>query len=129
MRKFINVYINGEKHTLVDEKASHMLSEYLRYEVCLTGTKVVCAEGDCGACTVLRYFPKNKHGVDTQTYYSINSCITPMATLDGSSLITVDALSHEDRLHITQEAMVNHHGSQCGFCTPGFVMAMADLFV
>jgi xanthine dehydrogenase small subunit len=127
MRSSIICYINGERHELNDQKAGLMLSEYLRYEACLTGTKVVCAEGDCAACTVLKYNPIDVNGVDSKTFISINSCITPMASLDGTSLITVDALSHADKLHIAQDAMVHCHGSQCGFCTPGFVMAMAGL--
>jgi len=127
MRNVAFCYINGEKHLLDARTASMMLSDYLRYEICLTGTKVVCAEGDCAACTVLKYFPLNKNSTDAHTFISINSCITPMATLDGSSLITVDALSQEDKLHIAQKAMVDCHGSQCGFCTPGFVVALSGL--
>ena len=127
MRNSIICYINGEKHQLSDDKCALMLSEYLRYEACLTGTKVVCAEGDCGACTVLKYNPLDENGIDGKNFIPINSCITPMATLDGTSIITVDALSHEDKLHIAQYKMVDCHGSQCGFCTPGFVMAMAGL--
>lgn len=127
MRNEITCYINGERHTLNSHLASMMLSDYLRYEACLTGTKIVCAEGDCGACTVLRYFPKNHNSTDGHTYYAINSCITPMAILDGSSLITVDALATNEKLHPAQESLIECHGSQCGFCTPGFVMAMASL--
>jgi xanthine dehydrogenase small subunit len=127
MRNEVICYINGEKHSLKGKMAFAMLSDYLRYEACLTGTKVVCAEGDCGACTVLKYFPLNKNTIDGKSYIAINSCITPMATLDGASLITVDKLAHENELHEAQKAMVNSHGSQCGFCTPGFVMAMAGL--
>lgn len=103
-----------------------MLAEYLRYDECLTGTKIVCAEGDCGACSVLRYFPHIK-GTDTENYVPINSCITLVAQLDGSSIVTVDALKHHSDLHEVQKKMVECHGSQCGFCTPGFVMAITGL--
>ncbi len=124
MRKEIVFYLNGAKHRVGNEHAGLMLSDYLRYEKCLTGTKVVCAEGDCGACSVLKYSPIQS---DSKTYLSFNSCVTPVATLDGSSIITVDALSEKESLHEAQRAMVDCHGSQCGFCTPGFVMALAGL--
>src|SRR5690606_13956153 len=87
----------------------------------LKGTKIVCAEGDCGACTVLRQAPGAK------TYLPVNSCILTVAQLDGSSLVTVDALADSGELTPVQQAMVVCHGSQCGFCTPGFVMALTGL--
>ena len=127
MRNSIVFYLNGKRHSVKGDKASMMLSEYLRYDQCLTGTKVVCAEGDCGACSVLRYFPANSEGVEDKNFYPINSCISPVAILDGSSLITVEALEKDDTLHEAQRAMVECHGSQCGFCTPGFVMSLAGL--
>lgn len=126
MRKKILFYLNGKRHEADARVGSMMLAEYLRYDQSLTGTKIVCAEGDCGACTVLRYFPHVK-SADTDGYQAINSCITLVAQLDGSSLVTVDALKEKDELHETQRAMMECHGSQCGFCTPGFVMALAGL--
>lgn len=110
-----------------------MLADYLRYQRGLTGTKIVCAEGDCGACSVLRFFPGVGPGVGTKKagrssrYLPINSCITPCAQLDGSSLITVEGIGTPENLHPVQEAMLKCHGSQCGFCTPGFVVALAGL--
>lgn len=127
MRNSIVFYLNGERHSVTADKANMMLTEYLRYDQGLTGTKIVCAEGDCGACSVLRFFPANKDSVEGQNFYPINSCITPVATLDGSSLITVEALKSQENLHEAQRAMVESHGSQCGFCTPGFVMSLAGL--
>lgn len=127
MRSSIVFYLNGKRHSVGGEHASMMLSEYLRYDQCLTGTKIVCAEGDCGACSVLRYYPANKDSVEGQNYYPINSCITPVATLDGSSILTIEALEKDNELHETQRSMVENHGSQCGFCTPGFVMSLAGL--
>ncbi len=125
MRKEIVFYLNGAKKSIGNEHASMMLSDYLRYEQCLTGTKVVCAEGDCGACSVLKYSPIQN---DSKTYLSFNSCVTPVATLDGSSIVTVDSLSADsNNLHEVQRSMVDCHGSQCGFCTPGFVMALTGL--
>lgn len=124
MREKVLVYINGKRHELGAEHAGWMLADYLRYQKQLTGTKIVCAEGDCGACTVLRYFPLT--GGAKPEYLPVNSCITTMAQMDGSSLVTVDALA-EGKLHPVQAAMKDCHGSQCGFCTPGFVMALAGL--
>jgi xanthine dehydrogenase small subunit len=126
MRNRIVFYLNGVRKELGADKASMMLAEYLRYDQSLTGTKIVCAEGDCGACSVLRFFP-HVEGEDSQNYLPINSCITLVAQLDGSSLVTVDALKDKEELHATQSAMVKCHGSQCGFCTPGFVMALTGL--
>lgn len=126
MRNKIVFYLNGVRKELGATEASMMLGDYLRYDQGLTGTKIVCAEGDCGACSVLRYFPHTP-GVDSKNYIAINSCITMVSQLDGSSLVTVDALKEKDKLHEAQKAMVGCHGSQCGFCTPGFVMVLTGL--
>jgi xanthine dehydrogenase small subunit len=126
MRNKVVFYLNGIRKELGADKASMMLADYLRYDQSMTGTKIVCAEGDCGACSVLRFFPHNQ-GTDAQNYLPINSCITLVAQLDGSSLVTVDALKKQDELHEAQRAMVDCHGSQCGFCTPGFVIALTGL--
>ena len=102
-----------------------MLADYLRRTRNLTGTKIVCAEGDCGACSVLRYFPKAG-----PKFLPINSCITTVAQMDGSSLVTVDALARQsggEVLTPVQKAMIDCHGSQCGFCTPGFIVAITGL--
>jgi xanthine dehydrogenase small subunit len=127
MRNKIVFYLNGKRKEEAADKAAMMLADYLRYDQCLTGTKIVCAEGDCGACSVLRYFPHGHDGTDTDNYIPINSCITILAQLDGSSLVTVDSLKQNNKLHEAQRAMVECHGSQCGFCTPGFVMAITGL--
>jgi len=126
MRNKIVFYLNGTRKELGATQASMMLADYLRYDQSLTGTKIVCAEGDCGACSVLRYFPHTK-GVDTDNYIPVNSCITLVSQLDGSSLVTVDALKNNNELHEVQKRMVSCHGSQCGFCTPGFVIALTGL--
>lgn len=126
MRNKIVFYLNGVRKEVGAKEASMMLAEYLRYDQCLTGTKIVCAEGDCGACSVLRFFP-HISGTDAGNYIPVNSCITLVAQLDGSSLVTVDALKKNDELHETQRAMVQCHGSQCGFCTPGFVVALTGM--
>ena len=126
MRNKIVFYLNGKRQEVGSDQAGMMFGDYLRYEKNLSGTKIVCAEGDCGACSVLRYFP-HAQGTDANNYLPINSCITVVANLDGSSLITVDALKNKTVLHESQRAMVQCHGSQCGFCTPGFVMALTGL--
>jgi len=126
MRKTITFYLNGQRCDVEAADASMMLADYLRYQKSLTGTKVVCAEGDCGACSVLRYFPHAK-GTDADRFLAINSCLAPVATLDGSHVLTVESLKDDSRLHESQQSMVDCHGSQCGFCTPGFVMAYAGL--
>jgi len=101
------------------------LLNYIRTKLKKTGTKEGCAEGGCGACTVVLGELKNKE----INYRAINSCITLLPTLEGKQLILVEDLTSEDgELHPVQEAMVKYHGSQCGFCTPGFVMALFSMF-
>jgi len=101
------------------------LLNYIRTKLKKTGTKEGCAEGGCGACTVvLGELKKNE-----VNYRAINSCITLLPTLQGKQLILVeDLISKDGSLHPVQEAMVDNHGSQCGFCTPGFVMALFSMF-
>ena len=95
--------------------------EYLREVAHRTGTKEGCAEGDCGACTVVLGEP-SADGRRVE-YRAVNSCIRFLPTIDGHELVTVESLLGPDgSLHPVQQAMVDHHASQCGFCTPGFVM-------
>ncbi len=102
--------------------------EYLREVRGRTGTKEGCAEGDCGACTVVEGTLTGDHS--RIQYRAINSCIRFMATMDGHELVTVEDLQAADgALHPVQQAMVDHHGSQCGFCTPGFVMSLFALYL
>ena len=101
------------------------LLNYIRTNLKKTGTKEGCAEGGCGACTVVLGELKNNE----INYKAINSCITFLPTLQGKQLILIEDLTSKDgSLHPVQEAMVNCHGSQCGFCTPGFVMALFSMF-
>jgi xanthine dehydrogenase small subunit len=102
--------------------------EYLRDVRGRTGTKEGCAEGDCGACTVVEG-TLTPDGRRIQ-YRAINSCIRFMATMDGHEVVTVEDLQAADgTLHPVQQSMVDHHGSQCGFCTPGFVMSLFALYL
>lgn len=127
MRDYILLYVNGKRYTLTGEDAFMSLSDFLRYRLQLTGTKVVCAEGDCGACTILQgsIHESTPPGLN---YKAINSCITFLNILDCSHIVTVEGLQTESDLHPIQAAMVEHHGAQCGYCTPGFVCAMTALF-
>ncbi|HXH31249.1 MAG TPA: FAD binding domain-containing protein [Bacteriovoracaceae bacterium] len=100
------------------------VADYLRYVKSLTGTKVVCAEGDCGACTIL--VSRTIDG-ELTPYQSINSCISFMYLLDRCHLITVEGLKKDDEFHPVQLAMVECGGAQCGYCTPGFICALASL--
>ncbi|PYF84394.1 xanthine dehydrogenase small subunit [Marinomonas alcarazii] len=97
---------------------------YLREKRGLTGTKEGCASGDCGACTLLVGALENGE----LTYSTLNSCITPVQSLSGKHVVSVEYLSKVDELHPAQQAMVESHGSQCGFCTPGFVLSLAGLY-
>ena len=101
------------------------LLNYIRIKLKKTGTKEGCAEGGCGACTVVVGELINNE----IKYKAINSCITLLPTIQGKQLILVeDLISKDGSLHQVQKAMVNYHGSQCGFCTPGFVMALFSMF-
>lgn len=124
MRDFVKVYVNGVAHEIKGEEAFMQLADWLRYKQGLTGTKIVCAEGDCGACTVLVSRLINKKLTD---YKSINSCINFMYLLDRCHVITVEGLKVDSKLHPVQEAMIKCNGAQCGYCTPGFICAMAGL--
>ena len=108
--------LNGERVEL--NGASRTLLDWLREDRGLTGTKEGCNEGDCGACTVMV-----SDGNGTRT---LNSCILFLPQLHGKAVRTVEGVSGPDgSLHPVQKAMIRHHGSQCGFCTPGFVVSMA----
>jgi xanthine dehydrogenase small subunit len=112
---------------LVDVDPTRTVLQYLREDLRLKGTKEGCAEGDCGACTVV--VAEVSRDGDDLSLKAINSCIQFLPTLDGKELITVESLAPgASDLHPVQRAIVEQHGSQCGFCTPGFVMSLFALY-
>ncbi len=114
----IRFLLNGETVTLSDVAPTATLLDWLREGRGLTGTKEGCNEGDCGACTVMV--------TDDQGAKALNACILFLPQLNGKAVRTVEGLAAPDgTLHPVQQAMIDQHGSQCGFCTPGFVMSMA----
>ena len=112
MREQISLAVNGKLVNVDAADTELTLSDWLRQHLRLTGTKVVCAEGDCGACTVLC---AHANAGMPFSYRAIDSCIQFMHQLDGTHVITVEGLSVDDGLHPVQQAMVKHFGSQCGF--------------
>jgi xanthine dehydrogenase small subunit len=118
--------LDGEVVELQDVDPTRTVLQYLREDLCRTGTKEGCAEGDCGACTVV--VAELRNGGDVKLG-AINSCIQFLPTLHGKELLTVESLSPKGtELHPVQQAMIDCHGSQCGFCTPGFVMSLFALY-
>jgi xanthine dehydrogenase small subunit len=126
-RSEITFYLNGQKQTVSGEQTLATVSDFLRYKKALTGTKVVCAEGDCGACTALLATSHETEKSKDIRFKAINTCIFPVLGLDSSHLVTIEGIADGDRLHPLQESMIKCHGSQCGFCTPGFICAMAAM--
>jgi xanthine dehydrogenase small subunit len=124
MRDYLLLYVNGKRFEIRGERAFLSLTDFLRDGLHLTGTKVVCAEGDCGACTVL----VGQLEANGLRFKTVDACIQFLYQLDCKHVVTVEGLpAAPDALHPVQEAMIRCHGSQCGYCTPGFVMALAGL--
>jgi xanthine dehydrogenase small subunit len=122
----IRFLLNGAEISLSDVRPDETLLDWLRLSRALRGTKEGCAEGDCGACTVLVGRPTP----DGLVYEGVNACIRFLASLHGCHVVTVEHLKGEGGgLHPVQQAMVDYHGSQCGFCTPGFVMSLYALWM
>ncbi|WP_406608920.1 xanthine dehydrogenase small subunit [Agarivorans sp. JK6] len=120
----LQLMINDQAITLSQQAADTMLLSFLRERQGLVGSKEGCASGDCGACTVVMVSQDQQQQL---SYKQINSCITPLHSLHGKQVITVEYLKQGQELHPVQQAIVDKHGSQCGFCTPGFVMSLYAL--
>ena len=121
MREHAVLYLNGRRHDVRGPALLRPLSTWLREDRWLTGTKIVCAEGDCGACSLL-VGQREGDADDRLTYRAIDSCIAFVYQMDRAHVVTVEGLREADgSLSAVQRAMVDCHGSQCGFCTPGFV--------
>jgi aerobic-type carbon monoxide dehydrogenase small subunit (CoxS/CutS family) len=114
MEKTISFTVNGQPKTVTTDPGRPLL-EVLREDLQLTGAKYGCGEGQCGACTVL---------VGGR---SVLSCITPVADVDKQSILTIEGLATGEKLHPVQEAFLREDAVQCGFCTPGMIMAVVGL--
>jgi len=110
MAKILSFTLNGREVSL-ESDGSRLLAPVLRYDLGLTGTKVGCGQGLCGACTVL---------VDGEP---VRSCSTALASVAGKEVLTIEGLGSQGALHPVQEAFLSHHAFQCGFCTPGMILS------
>jgi xanthine dehydrogenase small subunit len=122
----VRFVLDGQIHQARGERRTTTVLDYLREKLQRTGTKEGCAEGDCGACVVLVGSPDA--GGTRIEWKPVNSCMQMLPSLDGKAVKTIESLKRADgSLHPAQAAMARCHGSQCGFCTPGFVMSIAAL--
>ncbi|MYN16136.1 xanthine dehydrogenase small subunit [Rugamonas sp. FT107W] len=127
MSEPIRFYYRGAVQEISGAAPTRTVLQHLREDLHCTGTKEGCAEGDCGACTVV---VGSLNAAGQLEMKAVNSCIQFAPTLDGKALFTVEDLQQPDgALHPVQQAMVECHGSQCGFCTPGFVMSLWGMYL
>ena len=122
-RDHISFIFRGSRINLAGFPAHATLLDWLRLDARATGTKEGCAEGDCGACTVV--LSRARDG--QLDHRPVNACILLLGQVDGAEILTVEDLAEGSELHPVQQAMVEHHGAQCGFCTPGIVMSLFAL--
>lgn len=125
MNLVIEFYLNGQQQTLDRADPNLSILDWLRMSKRLPGTKEGCASGDCGACTVAIGTPDESRSGQLR-YDSVNSCIAPVGSLHGKHLVTVEALQTEPG-HPVQKEMIDCHGAQCGYCTPGIIMSLFAL--
>jgi xanthine dehydrogenase small subunit len=121
----IRFFYRGAVHEVSNAAPTQTVLQHLREDLHCTGTKEGCAEGDCGACTVVIGSLENGQ----LEMKAVNSCIQFTPTLDGKALFTVEDLAQGSQLHPVQQALVECHGSQCGFCTPGFAMSLWGMYL
>ncbi len=110
MQRTVSFTLNGKPARVTTDDA-RMLLWVLRYDLGLTGTKYGCGEAHCGACTVI---------VGNE---AIRSCVTPLKDVAGKQVLTIEGLSKDGQLHPIQQAFLNHHAFQCGYCTPGMILS------
>ncbi|CAK4609252.1 hypothetical protein LEN26_006671 [Aphanomyces euteiches] len=119
------LYINGERVVATDVQPQETLLDFLRIKRRLTGTKLGCGEGGCGACSVIvSKIDPTTHQV---IHKAVNACLTPVCSVEGCAVTTVEGLRNGSTFHPVQTAIAERHGSQCGFCTPGIVMALTAI--
>ena len=120
----IQFIYNNKIFKIKNPNPNQTILDFIRSDLKKTGTKEGCAEGGCGACTIVLGELKNQKLI----YKSINSCISFLPIINGKHLILIENLNSDKKLHPIQEAMVKFHGSQCGFCTPGFAMSLFSMY-
>ncbi|NBS65450.1 MAG: hypothetical protein EBT33_14080 [Betaproteobacteria bacterium] len=122
----VRFILDGKTVEIPDPPPTESLLQCLRDRLGRHGVKEGCAEGDCGACTVVL----GEAAGDRIDYRAVNACIRMLPTVDGREVVTAESLSApQEALHPVQQAMVDCHASQCGFCTPGFVMSLFGLWL
>jgi len=119
----LEFHLNGRRHMVRDVPPNVTALDYIREHARLTGTKEGCAEGDCGACTVVLATDSD----DDRTFRAVNACLLTLPHLNGADVLTVEGLADGGGLDPVQAAMADGDGTQCGYCTPGFVMALYAL--
>lgn len=122
MEEKIEFILNGQYSNLITDPKRRLL-DVIREDFGLTGTKEGCSDGDCGACTVII----GSAGENGKVHYlSVASCLYPIGKMQGKSLVTIEGMSTNGVLNIIQQSIINSHGVQCGFCTPGIIMALSS---
>jgi xanthine dehydrogenase small subunit len=125
----IQFYFRGTVHTVQGQAPTRTVLQFLREDLQQTGTKEGCAEGDCGACVVVIGELVGEAEHEQLRMRAVNSCIQFLPSLDGKALFTVEDLENADGIyHPVQQALIDQHGSQCGFCTPGFAMSLFAMY-